>query len=46
MPASRLPFPKPQPPDPDPRRRVEADPDFQEHLRRERIEQPDLPMDF
>ena len=42
----RLPFPKPQPPDPDPRRSVEVDPDFLEHLRRERMEQADLPMDF
>jgi len=42
----KLPFPQPKPPDPDPRRTVEVDPDFLEHLRRERIEQPDLPMDF
>jgi len=42
----KLAFPTLQPPDPDPRRSVEVDPDFLEHLRRERIEQPDLPMDF
>ena len=32
--------------DPDSRRTYEVDPDFLEHLRRERMERADLPTDF
>ena len=46
-PPEKLRFPQqPSPPDPDWARTVEVDPDFLEHLRRERAEQAELPMDF
>ena len=38
--------PSPRAADPDSRRTMEVDPDFLEYARREKTEQPELPMDF